>query len=802
MITLSIYAKRPAGFGLLLPLLLFGAIQVGGSASAQKNLIANPGFEAGRNAGTPEGWDPFWARDAGAGEYAPDRNVKAGRRAIIITHRGTKDWSVAQTAHLPVHPGEIYSIGAHVKCDQGNVVISVVTRRADGETIDWAYGSQDAGGKHDWKEYSRKFVVPPDCATVQYRVIGDGPVAAWLADARLVRVGSIAEFRGTHTQKRLTMQNALLNVQVETETGLLTVTDKRIRQTWQQKSIHPEMLVKRAEQTTARSVRLLLYDVANDLDLQATLELSTSKAELSIALAGNGPVRETIAYPHPFVTSKESWLVVPMNEGILYPAGDESIYPMQLITYSGHGICMPWWGVTNRVDTAGGKTPDAGYMAIVHTPDDARVDINRPSEHAPLLLQMLWEPSRSQFRYTRKLTYVFFHKGGYVAQAKRYREYAKQTGLFKTLAQKRRENPNIDRLVGAANIWNWDMGKVALCEEMKAAGMDHILWSSGGSAQELKAINGLGYLSSRYDIFQDVWPPNAPSYLMKAGWPEDLVWLPNGEWMHGWADIQHNKDGTTTTYQGGVISSPRGLARAHKTIPEDLKANPYLCRFIDTTTASPFREDYNPAHPLTRSDDRKYKMELLKFCADDCKLVVGTETGIDPSVPYADYYEGMMSLGPYRLPDAGYDMIAYRKPTPEFLKFMVGHYYRVPLWELVYHECVVAQWYWGDSNNKAPEVWDRRDLFNILYSTPPLYMFSKETWQNSKAKFVSSYKAICPVVRKFGYDEMVSHSFLTPDHSVQTTRWRSGKQIVVNFGDSEYALPDGKKLAAMSWLVR
>ena len=56
----------------------------------------------------------------------------------------------------------------------------------------------------------------------------------------------------------------------------------------------------------------------------------------------------------------------------------------------------------------------------------------------------------------------------------------------------------------------------------------------------------------------------------------------------------------------------------------------------------------------------------------------------------------------------------------------MGHFYRIPLWELVYHDCVVAQWYWGDYNNKAPEVWPRRDLFNTLYATPPMFMFDKD----------------------------------------------------------------------------
>jgi hypothetical protein len=337
---------------------------------------------------------------------------------------------------------------------------------------------------------------------------------------------------------------------------------------------------------------------------------------------------------------------------------------------------------------------------------------------------------------------------------------------------------------------------------MKSLGMERVLWSNGGSAHEIEEINALGYLSSRYDIYQDVWGPDAPAGAKKAGWPDDLVWLPNGEWLKGWAIHKKNQDGTEAVYPGGVINSQRGLERAKHDIPEDLKTHAYKCRFLDTTTASPFREDYNPAHPLTRSEDRKYKMALLEFCSRDQKLVVGTETGIDPSVPYVHYYEGMLSLGPYRLPDAGRDMLQYKPPTQEFLKFQVGHFYRIPLWELVYHDCVVAQWYWGDYNNKAPEVWPRRDLFNTLYGTPPMYMFNKETWAKEKQRFVESYRQICPLVRRLGYDEMVSHEFLTPDHAVQRTRWKSGAEVVANFGDASYKLPDGRTVEAMRTVVK
>jgi len=59
------------------------------------------------------------------------------------------------------------------------------------------------------------------------------------------------------------------------------------------------------------------------------------------------------------------------------------------------------------------------------------------------------------------------------------------------------------------------MDKVALTKEMKSLGMEHVLWSGGGEPKQIDAINDLGYLTSRYDIYQDVWGPDAPRVCAK-----------------------------------------------------------------------------------------------------------------------------------------------------------------------------------------------------------------------------------------------------------------------------------------------
>jgi hypothetical protein len=118
----------------------------------------------------------------------------------------------------------------------------------------------------------------------------------------------------------------------------------------------------------------------------------------------------------------------------------------------------------------------------------------------------------------------------------------------------------------------------------------------------------------------------------------------------------------------------------------------------------------------------------------------------------------------------------------------------LPLWELVYHDCVVAQWYWGDYNNKLPALWDKRDLFNVLYGTAPMFMFDRKLWETQKARFVQSYTNTCPYVRAAGYAEMTDHRFLTIDRNVQQTAFANGVTITVNFGTTPFRLASGETL--------
>ena len=761
-----------------------------GLAAGFAATLTNGGFEQGL-----DGWRPFWSREKQAGgAYADLATFHTGKAAARLEHRGEQDWSFEPDRRFDTQPGDLFEFTGWFKTTgPGRVELCVATWDRNGQVIEWSYGGRTAPGGADWQHVRARFVVPAAVAQIQPRLIGYGRSTNWVDDLVLEKRTNINAARRQDLPATLTMSNAALSVAVDTREGTLAVLDKRTGRTWRQQALAPDLVVQDARIADG-GLRLNLAQVTLGIDLTADFRLDGERPEFTCELSGQGELPTALKYPHPFVTQPGDDLIVPMNEGIAYPVEDKSIDTFRLIAYGGHGICMAFWGVA-----AG----EQGQMAIIESPDDAAIKLNRIDGR--LVVSPEWDAQKQQFGPPRRLRYAFFDQGGYVAMAKRYRAYAQQVGLFKTLADKRRAKPDIDLLVGAVNIWCWDRDAVSLVKEIQAAGITRILWSNAQSPENLRALNALGVLTSRYDIYQDVMDPANFARLSwvhgdwtTEAWPNDIIIGADGHWIKGWG--VETKDGGMVSC--GVICDRLAPAYARKRIPADLATHPYRCRFIDTTTAAPWNECYHTNHPMTRTESRKAKMDLLAYVSDGSRQVTGCETGHDASVPFVDYFEGMLSLGPYRVPDAGRRMNQIWTEVPERVaNFQLGHAYRLPLWELVYHDCVVAQWYWGDYNNKLPALWTKRDLFNVLYGVPPMFMFDRKLWAAEKARFVQSYTNTCPYVRQVGYQEMTSHRYLTPDRTVQQTAFANGVTITVNFGAPPFSLNDRAVVPPLGFAV-
>jgi hypothetical protein len=754
-----------------------------------ENLLTNGDFER-----ELAGWNKLWTRTPGGNAAIDTRLHHGGQRSVRIEHSGQRDWSFHQERKLSVEPGQIYELSGWVRVEgEGTTTLSVTLRGANDQVMDWSFGADSARATDKWRRLHSQFIVPNGAKTILPRLIGHGPARVWLDDASLNMVGTLDLLRSKKLPETLKVANEVLEVTIRVADATLSVLDRRTGRKWKQRPAADTVVLNVKADGDGLILRLL--EPSSMLNIDVGIRLVPKQSELIVSISGKGDLAKTVRFPHPFVTGEGTFLVMPVNEGISYPVDDRSLSPMRYHLYGGHGLCMGWYGVTDG---------EQGIMTIVETPDDAAVRV--PRLDGVLCLAPEWQAQKGRFGPRRRLRYVFFKRGGYVAMCKRYRQRARQVGLLKTLANKRKANPNVDLLIGAVNVWCWDRDAVGFCREMQSAGIDRILWSHRGRPETLRQLNEMNVLSSRYDIYQDLMDPEIVKQKLRglhpdwtqAGWPKDIMLDRNGNRLKGWR--VRGKDGEM--YPCAVLCDKKAPKYARQRVPKELQTHPYRCRFIDTTTASPWRECYHGDHLMTRSESRHWKMELLRFMSEEMKLVTGSETGHEAAVPYVHYFEGMLSLGPYRVPEAGRNMIKVWDEVPQRVaKFQMGQKYRLPLWELVYHDCVVSQWYWGDYNNKLPSLWDKRDLFNILYGTPPMFMFNRQIWNKNKVRFAQSYKDVCPVARAVGYSEMTDHRFLTADRNVQQTMFANGVTITANFGGKVHRLTDGKEVEPMGYHV-
>jgi hypothetical protein len=772
--------------------LIFTVLCATGTATAQRApdspnlLFKNSSFELPLKGGQIPDWAPVWSREAEAATGDVDTTIfHSGSRSYRVTSTGQQDWSFANVNQIVLPPNAIVKISAWVKSQSTtDAEIGVVEQSTDGQSIDWMADRADCGGTHDWILVHHTFAPAPDAHAIQFRLTGSGPGTVWIDDVSLSITQTIVKVKPTLPLFHLT--NPSLSITIDPSLGgALTVSETKSQNSWQQ-TPSSSMAVVDGKKVNSSTVTLTLMNREDQDTYIAEIHINQKSNSVDVNITGDptNDLDNGMDYPSAFKTSPGDALVIPTNEGLLYPVDDAAVLDTNYDLYQGHGgLCMAWYGQQSLSD-------GSGVMAIVRTPDDATLKMHRNDQRTAAVLsnQISWGPSKGKWAYDKSVQFIFFKSGGYVAQAKAYRQYAESIGLVKTLAQKRAANPNIDKLIGAADIWDWESNHAAeQAQAFKDAGMDRVLWANEESAGVIDKINALGFLSSRYDIYQDEYEPSAPAWDPKGDdWPNDLMLDKNGNRAVSWIDYQTGPDGKKIAYTADACCSIPGLARAERKIPIELAAKHYTCRFIDTITASPWRECYSPLHPTTRTVDKQTKMKILNFVSNTERLVTGSETGIDSAVPYEDYFEGMMSLAHYRLPDSGYKVGVYQTPTPDFLKFQIGVGYRIPLFELVYHDCMVDTWYWGDASNQEPEVWRQRDLWNVLYGTSPIYILDSSRWASQKDRLIQSYKDVSTADRAVGYAQMLTHVFLTPDHTVQQTRWSNGKVITVNFGDQPY----------------
>jgi len=332
-------------------------------------------------------------------------------------------------------------------------------------------------------------------------------------------------------------------------------------------------------------------------------------------------------------------------------------------------------------------------------------------------------------------------EGGYVEIARAYRPLAKAKGWLIPWSEKRKQDPKVDRIFGAANFkpfvfsrvvpssrfavdgkerthLGFTFDEVAQCAEhwRNDLGIDRAYvvmagWINGGydvrhpdplpAAPEcggnegMKAafdrIKACGYLVGGHDNYQDMYK-DAPSWN-EAYINKDSRGRPKrgGNWNGGQA------------WQLCAIKQVEMAAREKTNLPEIQRLFEPTIFFIDTVFAWPLVTCEDPDHPMTRQDDLDWKTKLCLLSKKHCGLF-GSEEGREWAVACADYLEGIFGHQTDSRPGEV-----------------------IPLFPLVYSDCVQIMTHQGNRISAGDE---KKVADHILFAEMGLPAFGQHLyWQ-------------------------------------------------------------------------
>ena len=525
------------------------------------------------------------------------------------------------------------------------------------------------------------------------------------------------------------------------------------------------------------------------------------------------------------------YVAVPVREGLLIPADSGLAFTNRFDTYEYEGCHMAMLGVVKN----------GGSILITWSDPYVAAELRSvlPPENTGRGKQVL-TTSLVLRKSARSFRLQCCGQGDYVTLAKTYRQIARTKGWLVPWSKKLPGHPDRAKLFGAINykLWsilsrqmndestqevsarlNWTFAEAAqIAEHLKNdLKLDRVLFTMGGwihrgydnqhpdilpAAPECggdagladcaQRVRQLGYLFCLHDNYQDI-------YRDSPSWNTNL--------------IMRRPDGTLAVggkWDGGrayLTCSPKALDLARR--PQNLTAVRQLTAanayFIDTTYAAGLQECFDPAHPLTRADDLRWKQALSDY-ARETFGVFGSECGREWAVPHSDFFEGLTGVSGHAY---------HNEKLPAALGATV-----IPLFEIVYRDGIAMYGKYGYNTRSSAGYVVQHVLLgrplnyhdipaHLYWKLPPredspaatrpevdpaAFMRGDQGWTaglHPLDRFVkNTYEVLSPLNELTAQLPLTRHQFLTPDRQVQRTVFGEGKQaveVIANLGRATYA---------------
>ena len=621
-----------------------------------------------------------------------------------------------------------------------------------------------------------------------------------------------------------TLENEALKLDFDERNGAFSVTDRRNGRVWTQ--FAEEHAVKVSDvRTDGRTIRFAAKakGVAGPLAGELALDGETVRtridgpSDLAFA-AGDGNL---VGWPCPFAAEKGDRNLMPHGSGFSFPAEQTDMgerFNVRVHSYS-REMRMGMWGQYMERTAADGEILGAGgYLAVIETPCNA-VGFYARRPNGLMAFSLLWENDMLAWGHARSIRYEFLADGGAMEMALRYREEMKRRGYYKLFDEKAKERPGMAerfrRLAGAPSVWYWavDGDKPGVCRYLREkCGFSDFLFQFAKrkdlgvwvTPEEVKACAEAapGVLLSEYDIYKDTLEKKylplieyvRPYWSLDAADNDDIMYDASGNAIRGWAvALKGERDGGARSIGCASICERQVAGYVRRRLGSELAKFPwYTGRYLDVTgCAAPF-ECFHARHRMSRRDSVRYRCEMMAIPGNEFGLLSATEDGQDFLASVCDYFTcGFSAANDYRVDGGRWMWKIYDGEPPDEIRRGTDETTRMPIFEMVYHGCSVSYWDWCDYNFKFPKIWWKRDLFNALCGTPPLYFFNEETWLRFRDRLKASYDVATPIAKATYSTPMKRYRILTPDRSVQRVEYENGVASTVNFGERPYTMKDG-----------
>ncbi|MEG0693136.1 MAG: DUF5696 domain-containing protein, partial [Oscillospiraceae bacterium] len=408
--------------------------------------------------------------------------------------------------------------------------------------------------------------------------------------------------------------------------------------------------------------------------------------------------------------------------------------------------------------------------------------------------------SLGKISYARKLLYKFVDDCDYNDLCKVYRNYINEKGELITLKEKAARNPKVDELIGSAIVHTggWyhaveesqmfskenpaENDKLITTKEveigldsLKERGVDKIYlhfdgWGKRGydnlhpdvfpPSDKIGGFDGMrslsdtchknGYMFGIHDQYRDYYY-DAESFSMNHAIHEQSLKTP-------YCDIWHGGKHTflCTTF------APQYVKRNYQQFDDNnIKLDG---SYLDVFSVVNLDECFHSEHPMTRKECAQYRSECLNYIRSR-GMIVSSEEVTDWALPYLE----LCHHAPFRV-------------TPENIPYAIP----VPLFTLVYHDCIVVPWSHIKGDWYIPST-DHASLYGMLYGGVSYLDLDCSDEQ------LRVNKIICMLHENIGKVELLKHEFVNDTRRKQKTYYANGTTVEVDFDTDEYKITiDGK----------